>query len=167
MHVIQAPGVWLLLAHRMRLVAAVLVIPGVVAQLGFVVTEAVSALAARLTGVFPLAFRRQPATGPPAEDLGFFPRHTHDRLLGIVELAVAPLARRLDLGIGLQEPLVFLIRDLVFPQQERLRDANPVNWLFIAISGLRSQVELSRRNVDESDASARVHLDLARLEGGG
>ena len=61
-HVIQPPGVRLLLAHRMRLAARVLVIPGVFAQLRLVVPKAIPRLAPRPAGIFPLRLAGQAGT---------------------------------------------------------------------------------------------------------
>ena len=58
-HIIQPPGVRLLLAHRMRLAVRVARIPGVLAKPSLIVAEAILRRASGPTGIFPLGFAGQ------------------------------------------------------------------------------------------------------------
>ena len=58
-HVVQPPGIRLLLAHRVRLAARVRLVPRIFAQPRLIVPEAVSRRAPRAAGIFPLGFGGQ------------------------------------------------------------------------------------------------------------
>src|SRR5207245_457002 len=58
-HVIQAPGVRLLLANLVRQVLGVLVVPGIVVQLGRIVAEEVGSGRAGPARIFPLGLGRE------------------------------------------------------------------------------------------------------------
>ena len=63
-HVVQSPGVRLLLAHRMRLAAGVALEPTVLRQLGFAIAKTIPRCRARAAGVFPLCLGRQAEVTP-------------------------------------------------------------------------------------------------------
>ena len=69
MHVVQPPGVRLLLAYRVRLALRVVVVPRVLAQPSLVVAEAVLRRASRPAGIFPLRLGGQPELPPLSADL--------------------------------------------------------------------------------------------------
>src|SRR5512144_3184454 len=65
MQIMQAPGIRSLLADRLgRAFLPVLTIPGVPAELTFVITKAPSGIAPRPTGILPLRFGQQPVVLP-------------------------------------------------------------------------------------------------------
>ena len=59
-HIVETPGIRLLLADRMRLAAIVVLVAGIVAQLRRIVTEEPRRLGSRTAGVFPLRFGGKP-----------------------------------------------------------------------------------------------------------
>ena len=61
LHIMQAPLVWFLLAHRVGLAQTVRVIPGVFLKFCLVVAETKPRLAARPAGIFPFRLGREPA----------------------------------------------------------------------------------------------------------
>src|SRR5262249_1708910 len=75
-HIIKAPGIGLLLADLLIFEIAVLLVPGVIAQLLVVFAEEVGSGCAGAAGVFPFGFRGQAIkfTGLGAEPLAIFVR---------------------------------------------------------------------------------------------
>ena len=173
-HVTQAPRIRLLLAHRMRRLVRVLVIPGVLAQAQLAVAKIVPARASRSARVFPLRLGRQPVVAlrhatllgkPLQKRLAILPA---DRLHRVLR----PLDRA---GVVAHHLLPLLLRNLVPAQEEGLGDTDPVGTAALAHRELarRDQHELHADGVGCLDRHAQVSspgllilLGLCGIEGG-
>ena len=122
MHVVEPPGIRLLLSYRMRFLFGIVAIPRVLSKTRRVISKTVPRRSSRTVGVLPLGFGRQ-AIGHRffgckslAELHRVFPRHLLHWVTGTFEVAwILP-----------HHFLVFRLRYFVYTKVERLGDPNLV-----------------------------------------
>ena len=143
-HGVHAPGVRLLLAHRVGDVAGIGGVPGIVVELGRVSAEGVGRGGTGARRVFPLGLRGQTIRCARLrgvqlgnERLRVLPGDALDRPVGIVgELAGVALHHR--------EPL--RLRHLEPPDIKRLVEGHQAHGLLVGIATFRSHLERAGRD---------------------